>query len=53
MPNFDGTGPLRRGRIIGRGRGACTTCVKGNGGRTNPEEPSFDGDKRAGCREEE
>ncbi len=23
MPNFDGNGPLKRGRIIGRGRGSC------------------------------
>jgi hypothetical protein len=23
MPDFDGTGPLKRGRIIGRGRGPC------------------------------
>ena len=30
MPNFDGTGPLKRGRIIGRGRGPCKqTCAEG------------------------
>jgi len=23
MPNYDGTGPLKRGRVIGRGLGAC------------------------------
>ncbi len=23
MPNFDGTGPLKRGRVIGRGLGPC------------------------------
>jgi len=23
MPNFDGTGPLKRGRAIGRGLGSC------------------------------
>ena len=23
MPNFDGNGPLKRGRVIGRGHGAC------------------------------
>jgi hypothetical protein len=23
MPNFDGKGPLNRGQVIGRGRGAC------------------------------
>jgi hypothetical protein len=27
MPNFDGTGPLKRGRVIGRGMGP---CKKGN-----------------------
>ena len=27
MPNFDGTGPLKRGRAIGRGLGP---CKKGN-----------------------
>ncbi|MFA5347869.1 MAG: DUF5320 family protein [Methanoregula sp.] len=29
MPNFDGTGPLKRGRIIGRGRGPCRNCAEG------------------------
>jgi len=23
MPNYDGTGPLKRGRVIGRGMGPC------------------------------
>jgi hypothetical protein len=23
MPNFDGNGPLKRGRVIGRGLGPC------------------------------
>ncbi|MDP3564283.1 MAG: hypothetical protein Q8R70_07300 [Methanoregula sp.] len=23
MPNFDGNGPLKRGRVIGRGQGSC------------------------------
>jgi hypothetical protein len=23
MPDFDGTGPLKRGRVIGRGLGPC------------------------------
>ena len=23
MPNFDGTGPLKRGRVIGTGMGPC------------------------------
>jgi hypothetical protein len=29
MPNFDGKGPLKRGRVIGRGLGPCrksATC---------------------------
>jgi hypothetical protein len=29
MPNFDGSGPLKRGRIIGRGRGPCQYCTEG------------------------
>ncbi len=29
MPNFDGTGPLKRGRIIGRGMGHCRQCTEG------------------------
>ena len=24
MPDFNGNGPLKRGRVIGRGRGFCT-----------------------------
>jgi len=24
MPNYDGTGPLKRGRVIGRGLGPCS-----------------------------
>ena len=28
MPNFDGTGPLKRGRIIGRGLGPCRQCTE-------------------------
>jgi hypothetical protein len=24
MPNFDGKGPLKRGRVIGRGLGSCS-----------------------------
>jgi hypothetical protein len=31
MPNFDGNGPLKRGRVIGRGRGSCKL--------TKPESP--------------
>ena len=27
MPNFDGKGPLKRGRVIGRGRGPCRQGV--------------------------
>jgi hypothetical protein len=29
MPDFDGTGPLKRGRIIGRGRGPCRQTSPG------------------------
>jgi hypothetical protein len=29
MPNFDGTGPLKRGRVIGRGQGNCRKSYDG------------------------
>ncbi|HNX18060.1 MAG TPA: DUF5320 family protein [Methanoregula sp.] len=29
MPDFDGTGPLKRGRVIGRGRGPCKQQSEG------------------------
>jgi hypothetical protein len=35
MPNFDGKGPLKRGRVIGRGRGACIQ----NANRSCPRDP--------------
>jgi hypothetical protein len=28
MPNFDGTGPLKRGRVIGRELGPCKQCTE-------------------------
>ena len=28
MPNFDGTGSLKRGRVIGRGLGPCKHCTE-------------------------
>jgi hypothetical protein len=28
MPNYDGTGPLKRGRVIGRGLGPCKKCTE-------------------------
>jgi hypothetical protein len=28
MPNFDGAGPLKRGRVIGCGRGVCKQPVE-------------------------
>ncbi|MFA4825802.1 MAG: DUF5320 domain-containing protein [Methanoregula sp.] len=42
MPNFDGTGPLKRGRVIGRGLGPCTTCDGGCERRVIPKEPAAD-----------
>jgi len=36
MPNFDGTGPLKRGRIIGRGLGPCKKCNDGFERQKNP-----------------
>lgn len=38
MPNFDGKGPLKRGRVIGRGRGPC-----GQDGREQEESDHSDG----------
>ena len=29
MPDFDGTGPLKRGQMIGRGRGPCRKNTDG------------------------
>jgi hypothetical protein len=40
MPNFDGTGPLKRGRLIGRGRGVCMQNASGCRKRDmNPKSP--------------
>ena len=40
MPNFDGTGPLKRGRIIGRGQGKCRKSTEGCQRRdSDPESP--------------
>jgi hypothetical protein len=36
MPNFDGTGPLKRGRIIGRGRGSCGKHTLGHSRANHP-----------------
>ena len=36
MPNFDGAGPLKRGRIIGRGLGPCKKCSDRCECQTNP-----------------
>lgn len=36
MPNFDGTGPRKRVRVIGRGLGHCKICNNGYECRTNP-----------------
>jgi len=37
MPNFDGTGPLKRGRIIGRGLGPCRNSTDCDSCSRNPE----------------
>ncbi|MFA4859699.1 hypothetical protein [Methanoregula sp.] len=46
MPNFDGNGPLKRGRVIGRGRGPCTPGDTGCGRRILNEESSEKNEKR-------
>jgi len=38
MPQYDGTGPLKRGRVIRRGRGPCKT---GDGGCRSKPSPRF------------
>jgi len=38
MPNFDGTGPLKRGRVIGRGRGPCGKQVAGDPCNNNEQD---------------
>ena len=46
MPDFDGNGPLKRGRVIGRGLGSCKTCNAGCECQALSEEPAAD-EKRA------
>ena len=53
MPNFDGTGPLKRGRVIGRGRGHCNLRDAGFAHPMDAGEPSPDGEDRAEGRKEE
>jgi hypothetical protein len=38
MPNFDGKGPLKRGRVIGRGLGSCKQCTEGCPGKAEDRE---------------
>lgn len=57
MPNFDGTGPLKRGRAIGRGQGPCgkegaypdcSNCPKRSEEKNSDpslEQPSEDGEE--------
>jgi hypothetical protein len=40
MPNFDGTGPLKRGRIIGRGLGPCKQCIENCTRKAEDREPT-------------
>ncbi len=37
MPNFDGNGPLKRGRVIGRGLGPCRRSDDGCDCCTEPQ----------------
>lgn len=39
MPNFDGAGPLKRGRVIGRGLEPCTQHNEGGHGKSRDAEP--------------
>jgi hypothetical protein len=48
MPNFDGSGPLKRGRVIGRGLGPCKRSDNGCNRRTvtqtDPEDKEIKAD---------
>jgi hypothetical protein len=48
MPNFDGAGPLKRGRVIGRGLGPCRIRDEGCERRTLDDEPADNDEKLAG-----
>jgi hypothetical protein len=41
MPNFDGTGPLKRGRAIGRGLGPCKHSTENCTRKVKDREPPF------------
>lgn len=47
MPNFDGKGPLKRGRVIGRGRGACTKNDPECKDTSRDAEPETDDSRKA------
>ena len=42
MPNFDGTGPLKRGRVIGRGQGPCNQSATGCSRKDSEQETRHD-----------
>jgi hypothetical protein len=43
MPNFDGTGPLKRGQGIGRGLGPCKQFTEGCTRKSEDREPMVQG----------
>lgn len=47
MPNFDGKGPLKRGRVIGRGRGSCAQDDHENRDMSCNAEPEKKAGKKA------
>ena len=48
MPGFDGTGPLRRGRAIGRGLGNCNDTGKAGTACRKMQEETADTEKKDG-----
>jgi len=47
MPNFDGKGPLKRGRVIGRGRGSCGKGRQEDGEKTLDNQAGHGNDQNA------
>lgn len=43
MSNFDGTGPLKRGRVIGRGLGPCKQFTEDCARKTEDGKPPVEG----------
>jgi hypothetical protein len=47
MPNFDGKGPLKRGRVIGRSRGVCSKSDRECKDTSRDDEPETNDNRKA------